>query len=91
MDGEKVLALHQLRLASGGHHGGPLFAREPFALGGRHGNRHVNEDAVLQADDHVGLAGHGGVDGIARKGIAQHGVDRWRVRCECNSWDRSSG
>ena len=65
-----------LGLAGGGENGTPPAARrvEAFGVGCEHFDRHVNETLVQKTDDHAGLAGHGRVDGVARKEIAEERV-----------------
>lgn len=47
---------------------------EALRLADQQLDRHVDEDIVQEADDQTGLAGHGGVHGVAGEEIAENGV-----------------
>ena len=65
-----------LRLAGRGEDGAPPTARgvEAFGVRGEQFDGDVDEPLVQKADDDAGLAGHRGVDGVAREEIAEQRV-----------------
>ena len=65
-------------MAGGEQHVGPEFAGEfhPFLLADGGADRDVDEDVVPHADQHVGVAGHRGVDGVAGHLVAEQAVGR---------------
>ena len=52
----------------------PLGGVESLRVRGEQLDRDVDETLVQKADDHAGLAGHRGVDGVAREEIAEQRV-----------------
>ena len=63
-------------LSRGGEDIAPEFSLDGHAtlLADGHGNGDVDELAIDMADQHAGLAGHGGVGGAAAELIAEDGV-----------------
>ena len=75
-----------LRLAGRGEDGAPPAAGgvKAFGVRGEEFDGHVDETLVEESDDEAGLAGHRGVDGVAREEIAEQRV--FAVRRAAADW-----